>query len=220
MRLPGNSRGSSAGEKGQDGQLAATLILVRHAAHIHLNETLSGRMPGVPLSEAGRAQAARLAARLAARGVDAVQASPLDRARETAVAIAEAAGLIVEVTDGLQEIDFGKWTGRTFLNLLPDPDWGRWNEHRASSRPPDGESMLEAQSRIVTHLDQVARANDGDTIVLVSHADMIRAAVAHVLGLDLNHYWRFDADPASATTIYWDAKEEWARVKTLNEREE
>jgi broad specificity phosphatase PhoE len=198
--------------------LAATLILVRHAAHIHLNVILSGRTPGVPLSEAGRAQAARLAARLTARGVDAVQASPLDRARKTAAAIAAAAELSVEVTDGLQEIDFGEWTGCRFDELTGDPAWETWNARRGTARPPGGESMAEAQARIVAHLDATARAHDGAMVVLVSHADMIRAAVAHALGLELDNLLRFDIDPASATTLTWG--DGWARVNVLNEREE
>lgn len=198
--------------------MAATLILVRHAAHVHLNGTLSGRMPGVPLSEAGRAQAARLAERLAVRGVDAVQASPLDRARETAAAIAEAAGLSARIADGLQEIEFGDWTGRRFDQLAGDPAWDAWNAHRGAARPPGGESMAEAQARIVSYLDRVAREHDGGTVVLVSHADMIRSAVAHVLGLELDNLLRFDIDPASATTLTWG--DGWARVNVLNEREE
>jgi probable phosphoglycerate mutase len=198
--------------------LAATLILVRHAAHIHLNVTLSGRMPGVPLSEAGRAQAERLAARLAKRGLSAVRSSPLDRARETAAAIAEAAALTVDTTEGLQEIDFGEWTGRRFDALAGDPEWDGWNARRATTRPPGGESMAEAQARIVTHLHATAREHDGETVVLVSHADMIRAVVAHVLGLELDNLLRFDIDPASATTLTWG--DGWARLIALNEREE
>lgn len=194
--------------------MAATLILVRHAAHVHLNLNLSGRTPGVPLSEAGRAQAARLAARLATRGVDAVRSSPLDRARQTAAAIADAAGLDVEVAEGLQEIDFGGWTGLGFDALAGDPEWDRWNSARATARPPGGESMAEAQARIVAHLDATAREHDGGTVVLVSHADMIRAVAAHVLGLELDNLLRFDIDPASATTLIWG--DGWARVNRLN----
>ncbi|WP_375404416.1 histidine phosphatase family protein [uncultured Sphingomonas sp.] len=196
--------------------MAATLILVRHAAHVHLDGTLSGRMPGVPLSDEGRAQAARLAARLAAQGVDAVQTSPLDRAQATATAIADAAGLTVGTSDGLQEIDFGAWTGRRFDALASDPVWDAWNAHRATARPPGGEGMVEAQARIVAYLDATAREHDGGTVVLVSHADMIRAAVCHVLGLELDNLLRFDIDPASATTLSWG--DGWARVNILNDR--
>jgi probable phosphoglycerate mutase len=198
--------------------LAATLILVRHAAHIHLNRILSGRMPGVALSDAGRVQASRLATRLATRGVDLVRSSPLDRAQATAAAIAAAAGVAVETAAGLQEIDFGAWTGLRFDELAGDAEWDQWNARRSAARPPGGESMGEAQARIVAHLDAVARDHAGRTIVLVSHADMIRAAVAHAIGLNLDNLLRFDIDPASATTLVWG--DSWARLTMLNERED
>ena len=196
--------------------MAATLILVRHAAHVHLDRVLSGRMPGVPLSEAGRAQAARLAGRLAGRGISRVWTSPIARARETADAIGAAVGAPVEVAEALTEIDFGGWTGRGFDALRGDPDWDRWNAARATARPPEGEGMAEAQARIVGWCDRVARDGDGGTFALVSHADMIRAAVMHVLGVSLDSYWRFDIDPASATELLWG--EGWARVRSMNER--
>lgn len=197
--------------------MAATLILVRHAAHVHLNKILSGRMPGVPLSEVGRAQAMRLAKRIAERRPVLVQTSPIERAEQTAIAIADVARVGIERADALLEIDFGAWTGTRFEELDGDPDWDRWNAERATARPPGGESMGEAQARIVAHLAAVAAAHDGETVVLVSHADMIRVAVAHVLGLDLNNYSRFDVDPASATTLVWG---DWgAKLTRLNEGE-
>jgi broad specificity phosphatase PhoE len=187
--------------------MTATLILVRHAAHVHLDRVLSGRMADVPLSEAGHAQAARLAEALADRGVTTVQASPLTRAQETARAIA--GGLPVETVDALGEIDFGAWTGRSFADLHGNPEWDRWNRERATARPPGGESMAEAQARLVAHL-----ATAQGTTVMVTHADMIRTAVCYVLGLDLGSYWRFDVSPASQTVLQW---EHWGgRLVSLN----
>lgn len=195
--------------------MAATLILVRHAAHVHLDRVLSGRMPGVPLSDEGCAQAGRLARRLAAKGPDAVVSSPLDRAQETARAIADVAGLPVETADALVELDLGEWTGRSFDQLRGDLDWDRWNRERATARPPGGEGMAEVQTRVLAYLGRVARERDGGTVVLVSHADVIRAAVCGVLGLALDAHWRFDVDPASATTLVW---EHWGgRLMRLNE---
>ena len=195
--------------------MAATLILVRHAAHVHLNRILSGRTPGVPLSEPGRAQAARLAALLARCEPALVQTSPVERAAETAILVADQARVGLERVEALNEIDFGAWTGRPFAELAGDPDWERWNRERVTARPPGGESMDEARARVVTHLEQVARERDGETVVLVSHADVIRAAVCHVLGLTLDAYWRFDIDPGSMTTFVW---ESWGgRLVRLNE---
>lgn len=144
--------------------------------------------------------------------------SPIERAEETAIAIADQAGVDIDRVEALNEIDFGAWTGCRFDDLAGDPQWHRWNSERATARPPGGESMADAQARIVAHLDQVARDYDGQTLLLVSHADMIRAAVAHVLGLGLDNYWRFDVDPASATTVLWG---DWgAKLSRLNEGED
>lgn len=195
--------------------MAATLILVRHAAHVHLNRMLSGRAPGVPLSDAGRVQAARVAARVARLEPAAVLTSPVERAEETAIAIADQARVGLERAEALNEIDFGDWTGRPFAELAGDPDWDRWNRARETARPPSGESMAEAQARVVAHLAATAAAHDGERVVMVSHADVIRAAVCDVLGLTLDAYWRFDVDPASMTTLAW---EHWGgRLVRLNE---
>ncbi|SFP83446.1 histidine phosphatase family protein [Sphingomonas rubra] len=199
-------------------RLAATFLLIRHAAHIHLDRIFSGRMAGVPLSEAGEAQAARLGRALAGTAIDLVAHSPLDRTRETAEAIAAAqngAPALVAVDD-LIEIDLGEWTGRPLGSFDDEPAWTAWNARRGSARIPGGETMAEAQGRIVRALATLAAAHDGRTVAVVSHADMIRGAVAHVLGLPLDHLLRFDVDPASVSRLVWG---DWgARMMSLNEK--
>ena len=198
--------------------MATTFLLIRHAAHIHLDKLFSGRMPGVPLSETGRAQAARLGAALASEPIDQIVYSPLDRTSETAAAIAAARGSAVPVAAaaGLIEIDLGDWTGRSWQDFGDDPEWRAWNERRGSARIPGGETMGEAQARIVGCLAALAREADGRTVAVVSHSDMIRAAVAHVLELPLDRLLSFDVDVASVTRIVWG---EWgARLLSLNER--
>ena len=198
--------------------MATTFLLIRHAAHIHLDKLFSGRMPGVPLSETGRAQAARLGAALASEPIDRIVHSPLDRTSETAAAIAAARGSAVPVAAaaGLIEIDLGDWTGRSWQDFGDDPAWRDWNERRGSARIPGGETMREAQARIVGCLAALAREADARTVAVVSHSDMIRAAVAHVLELPLDRLLSFDVDVASVTRIVWG---EWgARLLSLNER--
>ena len=198
--------------------MATTFLLIRHAAHIHLDKLFSGRMPGVPLSETGRAQAARMGAALASEPIDQIVHSPLDRTSETAAAIAAARGSAVPVAAaaGLIEIDLGDWTGRSWQDFGDDPAWRDWNERRGSARIPGGETMGEAQARIVGCLAALAREADGRTVAVVSHSDMIRAAVAHVLELPLDRLLSFDVDVASVTRVVWG---EWgARLLSLNER--
>ena len=197
--------------------MAATLLLIRHAAHVHLNQRLSGRMDGVPLSDEGRVQAAVLGRYLSQDGIGLIAASPLQRTRETAEAVAgEGRGGEVRLAPALIEIDMGDWTGRALDSFGNDPEWRAWNEQRGTARIPGGESMAEAQARIVGYMQQMAREQDGRTVALVSHSDMIRAGIAWALGLSLDNLLRFDIDAASVSRL---VVGEWgARVLSVNER--
>lgn len=196
--------------------MTATILLIRHAAHVDLDRRLSGRAPGVALSEAGRAQAAALGARLRDRRVDRIECSPLERTRDTAAAIATACALPAPTpVPALLEIDLGEWTGRDIDGFGDDPAWRAWNERRATASPPGGEAMGAAQARIAKHVAATAATYPGQTIAMVTHADMIRAAVAQVLGLSLDHLLRFDIAVASVTGVVWGG---WgARLLWLNE---
>lgn len=173
-------------------------------------------MTGVALSVAGRAQAAALGRGLAAERIDRVVCSPLERTRETAGAIATARGGAAPApVDALIEIDMGAWTGAAFADL-DGAEWDAWNNARGSARIPGGETMAEAQARIVGWLQATAVAEEGATIVVVTHSDMIKAAVAHGLGLPLDHLLRFDIGPASVSRMVMG---DWgARLLSLNER--
>ena len=195
--------------------MTATILLIRHAAHGHLGNTLSGRRDGIPLSADGASQARSLAARLAARSPDAVQSSPVQRARETAEAIARSCSISMEVVDALDEIDFGDWTGRRFAELAGDPAWDQWNTRRSEAVPPGGESMVAAQQRAISHLRETASRYSGGTVAMVTHCDIIRAIVAGILGLSLDRVLGFDIDPAKVSRV---AAGDWgARVMSLNE---
>jgi broad specificity phosphatase PhoE len=196
--------------------MTTTVLLVRHAAHDRLDRVLCGRMPGVTLGEAGCSQAATLAERLGCEAVAAVYASPLARARETAELIARRLGLEVQVVDALNEIDLGDWSGRSFEELRGDSHWQRWNTARSLTRPPGGETMLEAQVRVVAAVERLCAAHPEESIVVVSHADVIKAALAHYLGLPLDATARFEIAPASISSLVVGA---WgAKVLSLNEK--
>jgi broad specificity phosphatase PhoE len=196
--------------------VTATLFLIRHAAHVELGRTLSGRRRDVALSSDGLEQAEIVADLLAVEPFAAVYASPRERAYYTARAIGEAHELKVTVEDGLDEVDFGDWTGMDFNDLEGDPAWCAWNERRASARPPGGESMAEAVLRTAAALEAIAAAHAGQTVACVTHCDIIRGALAHYMGLPLDNMLRFDIDPASVSRL---ALGNWgARILTINER--
>jgi broad specificity phosphatase PhoE len=195
--------------------VTTTFFLVRHAAHDQVGSVLCGRMTGVNLGSVGREQARRLAARLANESVASIQSSALERARQTAEPIAARVAQRVELNEGLMEIDFGAWSGRRFDDLERDPGWASWNKARAVSRPPDGETMLEAQARIVGAMERLGRAYPDRAVVLVSHGDVIKAALLYHLGLPIDAFARFDIDAASISTVVvggWGSK-----VVRLNE---
>lgn len=195
--------------------MATTIILVRHGSTAHLGHRLSGRMPGVALSAEGRREAEAAGRLLATRGVSVLRHSPVNRAAETAAILAAACGLRTGPDDRLTEVDFGRWTGLAFAELNTDPEWRRWNAERGSARAPGGETMTEAQARIVAAIDAAVRDHDGRTVAMVGHSDVIRAGIAAVLGLSLDRLLTFDVDPASLSTIV--AGPGWARLVRSNE---
>jgi probable phosphoglycerate mutase len=194
--------------------VTATVLLIRHAAHGHLGSILSGRMAGIALSPQGREQARQLSSFLAVAPLAEVHTSPVQRARETAEAIAHPVAPPL-VQAALDEIDFGAWTGRPFAELESDAAWRRWNAERGAAAAPGGESMAAAQRRAWDHVVDVAARHAGATVAMVSHCDIIRAVVVQILGLPLDAIFRFDIDPASVSRI---AVGPWgAKVLSLNE---
>ncbi|MCB5173906.1 histidine phosphatase family protein [Microvirga lenta] len=195
--------------------MTTTFFLVRHAAHDRVGTVLCGRMPGVSLGSVGKAQAERLSERLANENVAAVLTSPLERARETAEPIAARIGRPLEICEPIVEIEFGGWSGMSFDELTPVPLWKQWNSARSVTRPPDGETMLEVQARIVGAMEQMRKTYSGRPVVLVSHGDVIKAALLYYLGMPIDAYGRFDIDPASISTV---TVADWgAKVLRLNE---
>ncbi len=196
--------------------MTTTFFLVRHAAHDNLGAFLAGRTHGIVLGDAGLSQANRLGPRMARYHLDAVYSSPRERTRQTAEAIVCACGLgSPRIEEALDEVDFGDWSGKTFSTLEQDAQWRRWNTMRSLVRAPNGETMLDVQSRVWKLIADLSSKADGKRLALVSHGDVIKAAVSHVLGLPIDAWLRFDVEPASVTHMVvgdWGAK-----IITLNE---
>lgn len=195
--------------------IPTTFYLIRHATHDLVGRTLAGRMDGVALSEQGRLESGRLADRLGGRAIAAIYSSPLQRAQETARPLARRTGLTVDIEPALNEFDFGAWTGREFASLEGDPLWKLFNTWRSGTRAPGGESMLEVQARIVGILEALHVRHTEDAVALVSHGDVLKAAVLHYLGMALDSFMRIELEPASVTVLelaHWGA-----RIVTLND---
>lgn len=184
------------------GVAPTVVLLVRHGQTPTTGQVLPGRAKGLHLAETGRAQALTAAERLSALSkVAAVYASPLERARETAAPIAKALGHKVQVERGLLECDFGDWTGAALKDLMKLPEWTTVQRAPSTFRFPNGESFTEMQHRMVTTLDRLRLAHPGETVVCVSHADPIKAAVAHAMGTHLDLFQRIVISTCSVTAI-------------------
>jgi probable phosphomutase (TIGR03848 family) len=193
-----------------------TFHLLRHGEHAVQGRICAGRMPGVILSERGRVEAERATDRLARAGIAAIYASPLERAQETAEIVSRRLSLPVTVLDDLSELDFGEWTGLTFDEVRKDPRWPEWASHRSLSCIPGGETMRAVQRRVVEALMEMRAAHPDESVVVVSHGDVIRAALVFALGMPLDFYARIEVATASLSTMRIDAN--GIRVVAVNER--
>ena len=194
----------------------ATILLIRHATTDAIGRWLAGRSLGLGLNQCGRAQAERLRRRLSPLNLAAIYSSPLERAIETAEPIARDRGLRVEPLMELIEVDFGAWTGARFEALAQDPQWTRFNRQRSMAAVPGGERAADVQARIARAIDETAARHPNQTVVFVTHADIIRLAILHVAGAPLDFIHRFEIAPASITAL--DLYEDGTVLQFVNER--
>jgi broad specificity phosphatase PhoE len=182
--------------------MTTTFFLLRHAAHENVGGYLAGRSPNVFLGPEGRAQALRLGERMSRERFDAVFSSPRERTQETAQAVSVTSGVgPVILRDDLDEVDYGSWSGKTFVELDSDPGWRRWNSERAAAVTPTGETMEDVRRRACRCMERISREFAGHPVVIVSHADVIKSVICHVLGLPADAGFRFDLDPASISIV-------------------
>jgi broad specificity phosphatase PhoE len=177
------------------------VLLIRHAAFDGVGRVLAGRSHRVQLHTEGRQQAERLARALADEPVAAVYSSPQPRALATAEALAAPHGLQATVLDAFDEVDFGDWTGREIASLDGDATWHAFNTARSTTRIPGGELMLEVQARALAGLTEVHRRHGDALVAIISHADVIRAVLAHAHGMPIDEMLRLSVEPASISKV-------------------
>ena len=180
---------------------ATRLVLARHAVTAQTGPLLSGRASGIDLSEKGRGQAEVLGKRLASLPVAAVYASPIERTTQTAAAVATHHGLTVQPLPGVLEADYGEWTGQKISELAKTDLWKVVQRTPSRVVFPGGEAIMAMQARMVETLDSLVADHPGDLIVVVSHADPIKAAIAHYTGVHLDLFQRIAVAPASITAF-------------------
>lgn len=181
---------------------ATVALFVRHGLTATTGKVLPGRARGLHLADRGREQAEAVGERLASlKKVDAIYASPLERTRETAAAIGKRLGLKVGIEKGLVECDFGEWTGAELKTLGRLPEWRTVQRYPSGFRFPGGESFREMHTRVTDTVARLRARHPGQAIVLVSHADPIKAAVADATGTPLDLFQRIVISPCSVSAV-------------------
>ena len=181
--------------------MSALILLIRHATAEYKPGRLYGRTPGVHLSANGRDEAKRLAERMEAVKLSAIYSSPLERCLETAEAVAGGRKLEIRTNEKLAEVVYGSWQGRTFRSLVKTPLWRTVQLIPSQARFPGGESILELQRRGVEAVEEIRTAHKRGAVAVFSHADMIKAILAHYLGMHLDLFQRLHVETASVSAL-------------------
>jgi broad specificity phosphatase PhoE len=181
--------------------MALTLFLLRHGMHDQPADMLCGTRAGVSLSAAGRAEAALLSRRFPPGSLDMLLTSPLQRCEQTAALVGAACGVEAQQEPSAREVEFGAWTGQRFAALEQDARWHVWNHKRDEASAPGGEAMRMVQARVLGLLKDLLQRQPSGRVAIVSHAEIIRTAILHVLGLPLQAYDRVEVALASISTV-------------------
>lgn len=179
------------------------LLLIRHGENDYTKKgKLAGYLPDIHLNERGQKQAQELTQALKQVPLKAIYSSPLERAMETAAPIAQVHGLKVIREAGLMETDLGKWQGRSLKALNLNKHWKIVQRAPSRAHFPEGETFYQCQTRVVNALDRISAAyKPRDLVACVFHADPIKLAVAHYIGLPLDHFQRLGCDTGSITML-------------------
>jgi probable phosphoglycerate mutase len=207
------------------------LLLIRHGTNDWVKEgRLPGQAPNLHLNEEGRAQAEAIGKLVEKQPLTAVYASHLERAIETAWRVARPHGLPINIRRTLADTHTGDFTAKTIEEITKETgsqeSWKIIVEKPSEGRLPNGESLLEMQARVVAELERICAAYPDPepppptaegaekkekmdapkppppaVIAVVMHADPIKAALAHYLGMPFDNFQRLGTSPASLSTI-------------------
>lgn len=192
------------------------IFLLRHAQSV-ANEKgiLSGRLPGIDLSAEGKRQRDLLTERLAGSKFDLVLSSPMDRCQQTLEIFLQTNQHSMLIDHGLTEVDYGIWTGKSFKSLKRNSDWQQIIKSGSKIRFKDGESVKEVQKRAMTTLNSYIKKRNKN-ILVSTHADVVKFALFHALGVSLDNLEKMSIDNASISVI--DFEKESLRVRLVNDR--
>lgn len=177
------------------------LLLIRHGTNDWVHGRLAGWTPGVHLNEEGRRQAVALSERLGDLPITAIYSSPLERCVETANAIAQPRSLPLRLIEQVGEVRYGEWQGAELKELYKHELWPGVQFYPSGTRFPNGETLGEAQMRIVQALDMLRAQHPKQIIAVVSHADLIKLALAYYIGMHVDLFQRLVINPCSLNAL-------------------
>lgn len=195
------------------------IVLLRHAhSTANMKNILAGRTPGVLLSEKGEKQAEKLITRLGTNRFDVIALSPIQRCAATIAPWLASRDdhKKPEIDQGFSEVEYGDWSGKSLASLRRQKLWKVVQDHPSQMVFPQGESLLEMQARALASFYRVDKIKGKSPRLIVSHGDVIKAIVAHVLGMHLDQFQRLVIDPASITII--DTSDGVSRLITFNDQ--
>jgi broad specificity phosphatase PhoE len=199
----------------QPGGVRGVALLMRHG---ETPWNRQGRVMGcnpVELDSHGRSQVAGLVDFVRALKPDLIVTSPLVRARQSAEIIADGlGGLPIREDQQIAEVQYGRWEGMTYEDLIVDEEYLRYREEPILSSTPGGESIGEVQARGVESVMRTLGETDGLRVLFVSHGDIIRTILSHFMAMELRHFRRIRVDNAALSAVQ--VAGDFAEIKFLN----
>lgn len=180
------------------------LFLIRHGqTDWNSSRKLQGHRD-LPLNDIGTKQALKVAASLAGKVVDVIYSSDLQRAYTTALKIADYHQAVeIKTLPGLREIDFGRWEGLTYKDIEEQfpGQYIQWCKNPVQVTPPNGESVIDFQNRVVSQFKEINNSSNGKNVVIVTHGGTIRMFLTYILKMPVNLYWKLEVDHCNISII-------------------
>src|SRR5262245_4578802 len=196
--------------------MSLRLFAVRHGATEWSQARRFTGWRDIPLSEEGRRQCEAVATALAASHATSVWASPLERARVSAEIVAKPHHLDLRLDQAFREMGFGSWEGLTRAEVADrfPREWKLWNTTPAEFSVPGAEPLTAVAERVATGLDALRDEFDGQTVILVTHAIVVRLIVLAAMGLGPERLWAVDAAPGGISELEY--RTDWVTVHRMN----
>ncbi|MFZ9998392.1 MAG: histidine phosphatase family protein [Candidatus Nanopelagicaceae bacterium] len=184
-----------------------TFLLLRHA-HSVANKAgiLAGQLEGIGLSKDGIAQVKKLTSSFENLKIDRIISSPMQRCLETVEGIARSKRKRISIDKRLIEMNYGSWSGKKLSKLSRMKEWKVIQAKPSAFRFPQGESFKELEERIESLLKDLSRKYPKETILLITHGDIVKIAASLTVGSGLDNFQKFAVDPCSLTTLSWSSK--------------